>query len=251
MLHRSVASLTAEGGQRPAPPIVIAAQPSTGTERTPATMRLPLSSSVRMVATGLGVGLGVVLGVVLAWRGVPLLFPAHTTISESAVIDRLDAVAKLITTEAMVRDVVTYENTWLGSTKRSLVIVTGKTLVGLDLLQTRPRIAIRQSDRRITMVLPHARLLGVDIVELRTYDERRGLWNPFHPADRDTIYQLARRQLASAALDLAVVAHAEESARRFLIGLFATDGYTVEVTFAPAALLTAPLPERPGAAPTR
>jgi hypothetical protein len=214
-------------------------------------MRVPLSGSIRSVAAGLGVGLGVVLGVVLAWRGAPLLFPAHTTISESAVIDRLDAVAKLITTEAMVRDVVTYENTWLGSTKRSLVIVTGKTLVGLDLLQTRPRIVIRQSDRHISLVLPHARLLGVDIVELRTYDERRGLWNPFHPADRDTIYQLARRQLASAALDLAVVAHAEESARRFLTGVFATDGYTVEVSFAPAALLTAPLPEQPGAAPTR
>lgn len=155
------------------------------------------------------------------------------------VIERLDAVAKLITTEATVRDVITYENTRLGSTKRSLVIVTGKTLVGLD-LRTPPRINIRQRDRHLTLVLPHARLLGVDIVALRTYDESRGLWNPFRPSDRDTIYQLARRQLASAALDLAVVTHAEESARRFLIGLFATDGYTVEVTFAPAARATAP-----------
>jgi hypothetical protein len=77
----------------------------------------------------------------------------------------------------------------------------------------------------------------VDIVELRTYDESRGLWNPFHPSDRDTIYQLARRQLASAAHDLAVVTHAEESARRFLTSLFATDGYSVEVTFAPAGIV--------------
>lgn len=163
----------------------------------------------------------------------------ETERSESVVIERLDAVAKLITTEATVRDVITYENTRLGSTKRSLVIVTGKTLVGLD-LRTPPRINIRQRDRHLTLVLPHARLLGVDIVALRTYDESRGLWNPFRPSDRDTIYQLARRQLASAALDLAVVTHAEESPRRFLIGLFATDGYTVEVTFAPAARATAP-----------
>lgn len=202
-------------------------------------MRLPMSGSLRLVATGIALGLGVVLGVVLAWRGALRVFPGHTTISESVVIERLDAVAKLITTEAMVRDVITYENTRLGSTKRSLVIVTGKTLVGLD-LQTPPRINIRQRDRHLTLVLPHARLLGVDIVELRTYDERRGLWNPFRPSDRDTIYQLARRQLASAALDLAVVTHAEESARRFLVGLFATDGYTVEVSFAPAARATAP-----------
>jgi hypothetical protein len=203
-------------------------------------MRLPLSGSLRWAVTGTGLGLGLVLGAALVWRAGPLLFPAHTTMSESAVIERLDAVAKLITTEATVRDVITYQNTWLGSTKRSLVIVTGKTLVGLD-LEPRPRIAIRQRDRHITLALPHARLLGVDILEFRTYDESRGLWNPFHPADRDTIYQVARRQLASTALDLAVVAHAEESARRFLVGLFAADGYSVEVRFVgPASPVTAP-----------
>ena len=43
-----------------------------------------------------------------------------------------------------------------------------------------------------------------------------------------------------AALDLAVVTHAEEGARRFLVGLFATDGYTVEVDFAPVARQAAP-----------
>jgi hypothetical protein len=198
-----------------------------------AKMRLPLIGSLRLVATGVALALCVGLGVVIGGRGALLGFAGHTTISESVVIERLDAVAKLITTEALVRDVVTYENTWMGSTKRSLVIVTGKTLVGLN-LETPPRIHIQQRERHISLVLPHARLLGVDIVELRTYDESRGLWNPFHPADRDTIYQLARRQLASAALDLAVVTHAEESARRFLVGLFATDGYTIEVTFAPA-----------------
>jgi len=203
-------------------------------------MRVPLSGSLRLAALGVAVGLGVVLGAVLAWRGASLLSPGHTTISESVVIERLDAVAKLITTEAIVRDVITYENTRLGSRKRSLVIVTGKTLVGLDLIQVQPRIEIRQRDRHITLILPHARLLGVDILELRTYDERRGLWNPFRPSDRDTLYQIARRQLASAARDLAVVTQAEVSARRFLVGLFATDGYTVQVTFAPAARVRAP-----------
>jgi hypothetical protein len=72
-------------------------------------------------------------------------------------------------------------------------------------------------------------------VELRTYDESRGFWNPFHPADRDTIFQLARRQLASAAQDLAVVEHAEQGARQLLVGLFAPEGYSVEVAFEPSA----------------
>jgi hypothetical protein len=190
-----------------------------------------LSRSVSQLAVpavvllaGIGLGVTVVRGAGLSF------FSGHTTIDQSVVIQRLETVAKLITTEAMVRDVVTYQNTWMGSTKRSLVIVTGRTLVGFD-LRVRPRVTVRQGDKHIMLVFPHARLLGVDIVELRTYDESRGIWNPFHPADRDTIFQLARRQLASAAENLAVIEHAEQGARKLLIGLFAPEGYSVEVSF--------------------
>lgn len=199
-------------------------------------MRFPQFGPLRLIVLAVVLALGVVLGLTLS-RGVGLLLhPGHTTIDESVVVERLETVAKLITTEAMVRDVVTYENTWLGSTKRALVIVTGKTLVGFD-LRVRPKIHIQQSDRHIALVFPHARLLGVDIVELRTYDESRGLWNPFHPADRDTIFMLARRQLGLAAQDLAVVQHAEDGARKLLVGLFAPEGYAVDVTFEPVAQL--------------
>jgi hypothetical protein len=199
-------------------------------------MQIPQFAPLRLIVLAVILALGVVVGVTLSRGAALFLHPSHTTIDQSVVVERLETVAKLITTEAMVRDVVTYENTWLGSTKRALVIVTGKTLVGFD-LRVRPKIDIRQSDRHIALVFPHARLLGVDIVELRTYDESRGLWNPFHPADRDTIFMLARRQLALAAQDLAVVQHAEEGARKLLIGLFAPEGYSVEVAFEPAAQL--------------
>jgi len=199
-------------------------------------MRFPQFGPLRLVVLAIVLGLGVVLGVTLSHGAALLLHPGRTIIDQSVVVERLETVAKLITTEAMVRDVVTYENTWLGSTKRSLVIITGKTLVGFD-LHIRPKISVRQSDRHIALVFPHARLLGVDIVDLRTYDESRGLWNPFHPADRDTIFLLARRQLASAAENLAVIEHAEQGARQLLVGLFAPEGYSVEVAFEPAALL--------------
>jgi hypothetical protein len=152
------------------------------------------------------------------------------------VVERLESVAKLITTEAMVRDVVTYENTWLGSTKHSLVIVTGKVLVGFD-LHIRPKVSVRQSDRHIALAFPHARLIGVDVLDMKTYDESQGLWNPFHPADRDTIFQMARRHLASTARELAVAQHAEQGARQLLAGLFVSEGYSVDVTFEPPAEL--------------
>jgi hypothetical protein len=81
-------------------------------------------------------------------------------------------------------------------------------------------------------------VLGVEITQLRTYDEQSGLWNPFRPADRDTIFHLARRQLTATARELEVREHAEESARRLLEAMVSAEGYTTEVTFqrAPRAL---------------
>jgi hypothetical protein len=193
----------------------------------PFTPRGTLGLTLAALALVLGLGGGWVANRLIAGRA-----GGRTVVNQSMVVDRLESVAKLITTEAMVRDVVTYRNTWLGSTKRSLVIATGKVLVGLD-LSTTPEIQIDPAAHRISMHLPAARLLAIDVVDLKTYDEQRGLWNPFHPADRDTIFLLARHQLARAAADLSVVEHAEASARDLLQRMFAEHGYAVEVTFEP------------------
>ncbi|HTS88318.1 MAG TPA: DUF4230 domain-containing protein [Gemmatimonadales bacterium] len=190
-------------------------------------------------ATLLGLALVLLLCLVLlaiahtAGRALHLVAgPGETRITQGVVISRIEAVSKLVTSETTLRDVVTYENTRLGSTKRSLVVVTGKALVGIDLSKSRG-IEIDPQAHHIIIHVPHAQLLGVDVMDLKTYDESRGLWNPFQPADRDTIFQLARARLESAARELEVRQHAEESARRLLTALFAPDGYTVDVEFEP------------------
>ncbi|HWN20135.1 MAG TPA: DUF4230 domain-containing protein [Gemmatimonadales bacterium] len=158
----------------------------------------------------------------------------ETTVTHGVVVERIRAVAQLVTSETTVRDVVVYENRRLGSTKRSLVVVTGKVMAGID-LDSGTQVEIDQREHQVHVVLPPAKVLGVEVTQLRTYDERSGLWNPFRPADRDTIYFLARQQLISAAGELGVTAHAEESARRLLGALIHADGYTVDVTFGAAA----------------
>lgn len=180
-----------------------------------------------LVALGLLVGLGTAEGLRL-FQWTSSLGTGRTRVDQSIVVDRLQSVAKLVTTEAMVRDVISYQNTWFGSTKRSLVVVTGKALVGIDLSKS-PGVGIDEGQKRITVSLPHARLVAIDIVELATYDESRGLWNPFHPSDRDSIYQLAREKLAGTAQELAVISHAEEGARRVMANLF--PGYETVVGF--------------------
>jgi hypothetical protein len=151
-----------------------------------------------------------------------------TTITHDVVVDQIKAVAKLVSSEATVRDVIVYENTWYGSTKRSLVVVTGRLFAGID-LRDNPDVIIDHEKRKITIRIPPAKLIAVEIRDMQTYDERGGLWNPFTREDRDAIQRQARAQLVAAGGQLALINHANESAIALLQMLLAKDGYTVDV----------------------
>ena len=163
-------------------------------------------------------------------NGDPAL-PKGTTVTHELVLEKVQTVAKLVSSETTVRDVVAYENTRFGSTKRSLVVVTGKILAGFD-LEAGTDVRIDEAARRITITLPRATVLAVEVTDLKTYDERNGLWNPFRPTDRDAIYRLARARLAEAARESGITEHANRSARQLLETMFSTDGYTAEVNIA-------------------
>lgn len=165
-----------------------------------------------------------------------LLDSNRTTVTHSSVIEKIQAVAKLVSSETTVRDVVVFENTRYGSTKKALVVVTGKVLVGFD-LEKGADVRIDHAAKKVRITLPPASVLATDVIDMRTYDESRGLWNPFVPADRDAIYREAKGHLLRAALSMGAKEHANQSAKRLLEGMFATDGYSAEVTTASGPLL--------------
>jgi hypothetical protein len=178
-----------------------------------------------------GVALLILIGFAYcATRLVPgaLLGRNATSITHDVVVQQIKAVAKLVSSEATVRDVIVYENTWYGSTKRSLVVVTGRLLAGID-LRDNPDVIIDHERRRITIRIPAAKLIAVEVNDMQTYDERGGLWNPFTREDRDNIRRQARAQLVAAGGQLALIRHANESAIELLRMLLAKDGYTVDV----------------------
>lgn len=163
-------------------------------------------------------------------RAAAVLAPRPPVITQALVVERVRAVAKLVSSETTVRDVVTYEQTnRLGSTKRALVVVTGRLLAGVDLARQPPTVRIDSVARRVEVVLPRAELISVEITEMRTYDETSGLLNPFRPEDRDAILQLVRRRLAAAGTEVGVVEHANRSAVQMLTTLLGVDGYTADV----------------------
>jgi hypothetical protein len=154
---------------------------------------------------------------------------SSTTVTNDVVVQQIRTVAKLVSSEATVRDVIVYENTWYGSTKRSLVVVTGRLLAGID-LRDNPDVTIDHPQKRISIRIPKAKLIAVEITDMRTYDERGGLWNPFTREDRDAIQRQARAQLTAAGTQLELLRHANESAVQMLQMLLAKDGYAVDVT---------------------
>jgi len=188
----------------------------------------PLLLSLLLFGLAVTVGRGVARGTAPLRR----LTAGDTRVSQSVVVEQTRAIARLVTSETMMRDVVIYENSRLGSTKRSLVVVTGKVLSGFD-LDRGTEVTVDHPSHRIVITLPPPGVMGVEITELKTYDEQRGLWNPFRPADRDTIFALARRQLVQAADEVELTRHTEESARRLLEATVRADGYATEVRFGP------------------
>ena len=165
-----------------------------------------------------------------------LLNANSTSVTHSSIVAKIQAVAKLVSSESTVRDVVVFENTRNFSTKKALVVVTGKVLVGFD-LEKGSDVRIDHGAKKVHITLPPATVLATEVIDMRTYDESRGLWNPFVPADRDAIYRDAKSHILRAALSMGAKEHANESAKRLLETMFSTDGYTAEVNIATGPML--------------
>lgn len=155
---------------------------------------------------------------------------AEPTVTQQVVMERLREVAKLVATEMTLRDVVTYEERHLLSTKRMLLVVTGRVSAGIDLKANDATVQIDSSARHITIALQPARVISVEVLNVTTYDERAGLLNPFTPEDRDVIQRRIRSQLEESARQSGILAHADEAAAHALTALLTRDGYTVEIT---------------------
>jgi len=151
-------------------------------------------------------------------------------VTQSVVVQQVEKVAKLVSSETTLRDVVVYENTWYGSTKKALVVVTGRILAGIN-LDKGSEVRIDDQAKHITISLPRAEVIAIEITNLETYDEQRGIWNPFSPSDHDAIYKLARQKFAETGNELKISDTAQESASELLQGMFSTDGYSVEINY--------------------
>ena len=168
-------------------------------------------------------------GVNVAGRATNLFPKAQPPrVTHDLVLQQLQDVAKLVSTEMTLRDVVVYDASRYGFTKRALLVVTGKVSAGID-LGPATDVRIDQVARRITITLPRARVMSVDVVDVRTYDETAGIFNPFRPEDHDAIQRQVRHRLYSAGEQSGLLVHADSAAAHVLEQLLGHDGYTVDI----------------------
>ncbi|MFY9227279.1 MAG: DUF4230 domain-containing protein [Blastocatellia bacterium] len=159
-----------------------------------------------------------------------------TRVEQSVVIEKIQKVAKLVTSEVTLRDVMVYENTWYGSTKRSLTVITAKVLAGVN-LESGASVNIDEQSKKITITLPQPTILSTEITDIKTYDEQSGLWNPFKVEDKDKIFRLAREKINSTANELSLTKSSQQNLTELLQTMFQTNGYSVEIIYRQPPLL--------------
>ena len=159
-----------------------------------------------------------------------------TKVEQSVVVEQIQKVAKLVTSEVTLRDVMVYENTWYGSTKRSLTVITAKVLAGVN-LESGTTVNIDEQLKKITITLPQPTILSTEITDIKTYDEQSGLWNPFKVEDKDKIFRLAREKINSTANELSLTKNSQQNLTELLQTMFHTNGYSVEIIYKQPPLL--------------
>jgi hypothetical protein len=193
----------------------------------PAEPRRALVWGLVVVALGVAAALGVMLVRTTSSTIGSFGRPSAPTISHDVVVERLREVAKLVATEMTLRDVVIYEQTRYRSTKRVLLVVTGRVSAGINL--NTAHVAIDSSSRQVTITIPPAQITSVDVTNVTTYDESAGILNPFTTDDRDEIQRRIRVQLRESAQRSGILEHADQAAAKALRDFLALAGYTVEV----------------------
>jgi hypothetical protein len=180
-----------------------------------------------VVALGVAAALGVLLVRTASSTIGSFGRPGAPAISHDVVVERLREVAKLVATEMTLRDVVIYEQTRFRSTKRVLLVVTGRVSAGINLATA--RVEIDSSAKTVTITISPAQITSVDVTNVTTYDESAGILNPFTSDDRDEIQRRIRVQLRESAQRSGILEHADQAAAKALRDFLAPGGYSVDV----------------------
>ena len=120
--------------------------------------------------------------------------------------------------------------------RKILMSCTAYLKAGIDLSSfSEEDVAVDRKEGRITVTLPHATLLSLDIPpsEIRQeYDQVTLLRSDFSAKERNNLLRQGERQIRASVASLGILPKAEENARKFFESVFYKMGFTtVEIVF--------------------
>ena len=130
------------------------------------------------------------------------------------VVERSKSIAELSTIERRFEQIYSWENTWLGSTKRLRLKGTFIAKAGYDL--TKPfSIDVSADQKTIRAAMPPARINSMEQTKIEILDDDTGLWNRISIEDRQQAQNelLAQARASVAVRDLLKLADTELAAQ--------------------------------------
>lgn len=162
--------------------------------------------------------------------------PEDTTQRE---IEAISQMRELSLVEYRVRKIVKAndEGEWYKIGDRKILLsCTAYLKAGIDLSGfSAENVDINRLDGSVTVTIPHAKLLSLDMPasEIREeYDHVTMLRHSFTAEERNALLRQGEKQIRSSVPSLGILEKAEENARRFFESVFTKMGFTsVEVVF--------------------
>lgn len=178
---------------------------------------------------------GLVLGGVIAYLIFKLVnvqkSASNTVTSSHTVVESMKKVFKIVVAEGQLNEVYNYENTkkllkFIPSTKKALVIVRAKVLIGYDIEKC--KWEVDEANQKIKLLeFPKPEILSLD-PEFNYYYFEDDLFNFIGRKDLQKIQGLAREQVKQAALQSGLMKIAADQMRTLLTEVVGANRWQIE-----------------------
>ena len=177
---------------------------------------------------------GLVLGAVIAFLVFKLVSKSSskTTIAESShtVVESMRKVFKIVCAEGQFQEIYNYEQTkkllkFIPSTKKALVIVKAKVLIGYDFEKCKWEVDEESKNLKIT-AFPEPEILSLE-PDFKYYYFEEDLFNFINRDDLDKIQIQGKKQVEQAALQSGLKRIAAEQMRTVLTEMVAANRWSI------------------------
>lgn len=177
---------------------------------------------------------GLLLGGVIAFLIFKLMASKKTTTSvetRHTVVESMRKVFKIVSAEGQFQEIYDYQKTkkllrFIPSTKKALVIVRAKVLIGYDFEKCKWEMS--EEDRKIRIVsFPEPEILSVE-PHFKYYYFEEDLFNFINREDLQQIQDEGKKQVVKAALDSGLMQIASEQMRTILTEMVKANHWEIE-----------------------